>query len=107
MDIIEKRDQINSALHDEKLPSVNYRISGDFGKVMIGYSGVSVREDIFGPVVNMCSKINPFADTNGMVIGNDFHMIVKALHGFEFNEIKKTPLIDLKNKYSVYDVKKN
>lgn len=107
LDMIENRDEINSALQDERLPSINYRISGDFGRVIIGYSRVSVTEDIFGSVVNMCSKINPLADTNGMVIGSDFHLLVKALHGFEFKEIQKTSLIGLKNKYSVYGVKKN
>ena len=107
LDMIENRDEINSVLQDEKLPSINYRISGDFGKVLIAYSRGSVTEDIFGSVVNMCSKINPLADANSMVIGSDFHLLVKALHGFEFNEIQKTSLIGLKNKYSVYDVKKN
>ena len=106
LDMIENRDEINNALHDEKLPAINYRISGDFGRVIIGYSRASVTEDIFGSVVNMCSKINPLAGTNGMGIGSGFHLLVKVLQDFEFNKIQKTSLIGLKNKYSVYDVKK-
>jgi class 3 adenylate cyclase len=107
LDMIEKRDKINGILCGESLPPINYRVSADFGKVIIGHSAVSASEDIFGSVVNMCSKINPLANTNGMVIGNDFHLIVKPLNGFQFNEIKKIHSIGLKNKYSVYDVKKN
>lgn len=106
LEMIEKRDKINRMLNDEGLPSIQYRVSSDFGKVMLGYSSISVADDIFGPVVNMCSKINPLGHPNGMVIGNDFHLMAKSLNGFDFNEIKKNPAIGLKNKYSVYDVKK-
>ena len=59
LEMVEKRDSINDILNEKNMPSISYRVSGDFGKVMIGYSTVSTVEDIFGPVVNMCSKINP------------------------------------------------
>jgi hypothetical protein len=64
-------------------------------------------EDIFGTVVNMCSKINHLANPNGMVIGNDFHMIMKSSQDFQFSKIKKNPSSSLTNKYSVYEVKKS
>lgn len=105
--MIDKRNKINDELHNEGLPFINYRVSGDFGKVMVGYSAISDSEDTFDSVVNMCSKINPLANTNGLVIGNDFYLIVRSLNGFQFNEIKKNPSVGLKNKYPVYDVKKS
>lgn len=105
--MIKKRYEINDILCEHGLPSINYRVSADFGKVMIGYSDVSVTEDIFGPVVNTCSKINSIVNTNGMAIGNNLHLLVKSLHDFQFKEIIQTLDVGLKNKYSVYDVKKN
>ncbi len=103
--MIEKRDVINDALHEKNIPSINYRMSSDFGKVMIGYSAASAAEDIFGSVVNMCSKINPLANSNGMVIGNDFHMIIKSSQDFKFSRIKKKSSAGMISKYPVYEVK--
>ena len=88
LEMIEKREEINKKLVEKNLPEINYRASGDFGKVMVGYSSLSVVEDIFGTTVNMCSKINPLGNTNGMIIGNDFYHIAKMLGNFEFKEIK-------------------
>ena len=107
LEMIEKRNKINKALTEKGLPEINYRISGDFGKVMVGYSSISVVEDIFGATVNMCSKINPLGYSNGMVIGNDFYQIARILGGFQFKEIKQNPQIGLKNKYPIFDVKRD
>jgi class 3 adenylate cyclase len=104
--MVKKRDSINEALHEKGISSVSYRVSGDFGKVMVGYSAASAAEDIFGPVVNMCSKINPLANPNSMLIGNDFHMIMKSSHDFQFNMIKRNQSSEQIMKYSVYEVKK-
>lgn len=104
--MVEKRDSLNDILNEKNMPSVSYRVSGDFGKVMIGYSAVSTAEDIFGPVVNMCSKINLLANSNSMAIGNDFHMIMKSSHEFQFNRIMRSPPSEQMTKYSVYEVKR-
>ncbi len=106
LDMVEKRDEVNERLQEISAPFINYRVSSDFGRMMIGYSDMSTVEDIFGPVVNMCSKINPLASPNSMVIGNDFHMIVKSSHDFEFNKMREKPITGIMNKYSVYEVKK-
>jgi two-component system, OmpR family, response regulator ChvI len=49
---------INSKLNDEGLPSLDYRISADYGRVDVAKSLTSTSEDLFGPTVNICSKIN-------------------------------------------------
>jgi class 3 adenylate cyclase len=103
--MVEKRDSINGILNEKSIPPISYRVSGDFGKVMIGYSTVSSVEDIFGPAVNMCSKINPLVNSNGMVIGNDFHAIIKSSHDFQFSMIKQSQSSGQMRKYSVYEVK--
>lgn len=107
LEMTEKRDKINNILNDNDLPSISYRVSSDCGKVMVGYSSVSVVDDIFGTVVNICSKINRLANLNGMVIGNDFYLMAKLLDKFQFSEIKSELDIGLKNKYPVFDVRKN
>ena len=102
LEMIESRDKINETLRDENLPPINYRVSGDFGKVAIGYSSVSVVEDIFGSVVNLCSKINSLGNPNSMVVGNDFYMTAKLFSEFKFHKITKNPLIGFN--YSIFDV---
>lgn len=107
LEIIEKRDTINDTLNENNLPSISYRVSSDYGRVMLGNSSVSVVDDIFGSVVNMCSKINRLANPNQMIVGNDFHLMAKSLNGFQFKEIKSNIDIGLKNKYPVFNVRKN
>ena len=107
LDMIASRDKVNSVLRDESLPPINYRVSSDFGTVMVGYSSLSAAEDIFGPTVNISSKINSLGHPNGMVIGNNFYLIAKSLHGFQFDEIKHNPFTGLKNNYRIFDVKEN
>jgi len=101
--VIEKREEINSILQSDSLPSISYRVSADFGKVWIGYCNSSIVGDIFGSVVNMCAKINSIAKPNTMVIGNDLYLMAKQVHDFKFNEIKEIS-IGLKDKYPVFEV---
>ena len=56
--MVEARDTINQKLHEEELPSLSYRISADYGRVEVARSATSQSDDLFGPVMNMCSKIN-------------------------------------------------
>ena len=107
LEMVEKRQAINKKLLEKDIPEISYRVSSDFGKVMVGYSSVSVVEDIFGATVNMCSKINPLANNNSMVIGNDFYNVAKMLGNFEFKEIKNNPRIWLDNKYPVFQVQRS
>jgi class 3 adenylate cyclase len=105
LEMIEKRDEINSVLRNEALPTISYRVSSDCGSVLLGHSSVSATDDIFGSTVNTCSKINPLGNPNGMVIGNNFYQVAKSLHGFEFDEMEKNPSTGLKNNYRIFDVK--
>ena len=75
---IEERSSINSMLMQQRLPTIRYRVSVDFGKVerarFEGFDG----EDLFGSTVNVCSKMNSFAPPNGIVVGNDLYRIIKS-----------------------------
>ena len=94
---------INSILLEEGLPSLSYRISADYGTVMLAKSVTSSSDDIFGSTVNICSKINRKAKPNGMVIGNDLYEVVKHLNNYSFKPIAEQS-VGLKFQYPVYSI---
>jgi len=94
---------INSTLLKEGLPSVSYRISADYGTVMLAKSVTSSSDDIFGPTVNICSKINRKAKPNSMVIGSDLYEVVKHLKDYSFKSIAEQS-VGLSVPYPVYSI---
>ena len=76
--MIEARDTINEKLSEEELPSLSYRISADYGRVEVARSTSSQSDDLFGPTMNMCAKINSKASPNGLVIGDGLHKFVQS-----------------------------
>jgi CheY-like chemotaxis protein len=104
--MIAARSVINSKLHKEGLLlSIDYRISADYGKIEMARSGTSQVRDMFGPTINMCSKLNSKAQPNEMVIGGDLHQIVKKsrFNDYIFKHIGEYSLI-LNHPYPVYSV---
>ena len=77
--IIAAHHNINAKLNEENLPSVNYRISADYGKVEVAKSATSETDDLFGSPMNLCAKINSLGPANAMVIGNNLYQFVKRL----------------------------
>jgi len=67
--MIEYHTALNEVMYNEGLPEINYRISADYGNILIGRPSNSPKEDIFGPTVNLCKKINSIAKPNGIVVG--------------------------------------
>ena len=101
--MIECGDIINAKMMEHGLPSVKYRISMDFGTVMMANSVASSNDDIFGSTVNVCSKINRIAIPNGIVIGSDMFQIVKNFDEFAF--VADTGLsVGMAIQYPVYKV---
>ena len=76
---------INTKLYEEKLPSVRYRISANYGRVEVARSSTSQSDDLFGSTMNMCAKINSKALPNGIVFGGDLYQIVKSFSSFDYN----------------------
>jgi len=98
---------INEKLTTEGLPVLHYRISADYGRVDLAKSLTSTGEDIFGPTVNICAKINPFASPNCMVIGNDLYKIVKRFFSNKecaFKRIGDYSIEDLGLRYPIFSV---
>jgi two-component system response regulator ChvI len=99
---------LNAKLQKEdELPNLSYRISADYGRVEVATSLTSASEDLFGPTVNLCAKINSKAEPNGMVIGNNLYQVTKTSCGddYYFNKIGEYPIDDnSNNQYSVYSI---
>jgi two-component system response regulator ChvI len=98
------RGVINAKLNSENLPSVNYRISADYGRVEVATSSSSKGEDLFGSTMNICAKINSMAEPNGLVIGGDLYRIIKSfsfIKGYELRELEGCH-IGFNHSYPVY-----
>jgi len=103
MKMIEAHKVVNTKMYQEGLPVVNYRISSDYGMVMSAHSANSFTEDIFGPTVNLCAKINSMAKTNTMVIGGDLYQIVRSFKEYRFESVSEYHN-GLKHDYPVYSI---
>lgn len=101
--MIEEHDKISEILKKQGLPMVNYRVSMDYGKVVIMNSNNSLTPDLIGPPVNMCTKINHLAQTNGIVIGGDLYQNIKEIKDYKYSQ-KKGFSMGFKYSYPVYEV---
>jgi CheY-like chemotaxis protein/class 3 adenylate cyclase len=107
--IIAARDLINSRLSLERLPDVSYRISADYGRVEVGTAVTSGADDLFGPTVSICAKMNPKAERNGIIIGGDLYQVIKRFSfeaEYEFKEVEEGCPIGLKQSYPLFSVRR-
>ena len=103
--MLEASEMINKIFKKRKMPKIQYRISLDYGPLMIAKYMTSSCKDIFGPTVNLCAKLNHFAKPNGLAIGSDMYQIVKKSKQYRFIEVKEYQST-LKQDYPVYVVEK-
>jgi CheY-like chemotaxis protein len=105
-------DAINLQLNE--VPSaVTYKISADYGKVEVAKSMTSIEEDLFGPTMNICAKINSKAPANHMVIGGDLYLLLKSFFSqisfkrgdYEIQELKGLSTGGFNHAYPMYSVK--
>ncbi|HVX01522.1 MAG TPA: adenylate/guanylate cyclase domain-containing protein [Nitrososphaera sp.] len=101
--MIEKGPQLNALLAREGLPEIKYRISCEYGAVVVARMSTSSVNDIFGSPVNMCSKMNPYAPPGGVVIGQGLYEMTKGFSGYAFSEVKDAPVFS-ESGYSLYIV---
>ncbi len=99
---------INAELKEKDLPSLSYRISADYGEVEVAKSLTSTSEDLFGPTVNLCSKINSRASPNQMVIGNNLYNVIKTTFNdgdYNFSQVAEYIIGgNITNQYHIYSV---
>jgi two-component system, OmpR family, response regulator ChvI len=106
--MMEASSSINMASNKDKLPAINYRISADYGIVQMTRSISSTANDLFGPVISLCGKMNSMASPNGMVIGANLHRIIKKYYPNEYNfeQLKRSYFIETAETYHVYGLNK-
>ena len=102
--ILESTEMINSIFKKRNISAIQYRVSLDYGPIMIARYSTSSCRDIFGPTVNLCAKINHLAKPDQLVIGGDFYQIIKKSKAYKFDEVSVFGSA-LKQDYSVYSVK--
>jgi len=105
MMMIDTRNVINEKMYENELPDLDYRISADYGCIMMADSMTSVNKDVFGSPVNVCDKINSMALPNTMVIGSDLYQHVKNKQDYYFKEIRACT-VGHKYKYPIYSVRR-
>ena len=101
--MIHSQKYLSEQLIKEELPVVDFRVSADYGSVLIMKSNVSESLDMIGPPLNMCSKINHLAEKNQFVVGGDLFEMVKKISGHSFKKVKDFSL-GFKLSYPVYSV---
>jgi len=101
--MVESYEEINALMAECGLPPVSYRVSSDYGRLTIAKSLFSTREDIFGPTVNTCAKINGIAMPNSMVVGGDLYQIARHLKGYAFHSLVGFP-VGVRLDYPVYSL---
>ncbi len=102
-ELLKAKELINKIFQKQNIPSIKYRISLDYGPLMIARYQTSSCSDIFGPTVNICSKINHLAEPNQIVIGGDFHEIIKKSKNYKFREITHFNSV-MKQSYPIYSI---
>ncbi|MGA9152728.1 MAG: hypothetical protein WBZ36_19295, partial [Candidatus Nitrosopolaris sp.] len=88
-------------------------ISADYGRVEVAKSATSQSDDLFGPTMNKCSKINSKAPTNGVAIGEGLYKVIEtfsSLSSLEENCYHFEEILTLEhefNKYPLYSLQRN
>ena len=103
LDMIRFQKIISQQLVREGLPDLDYRVSADYGTVLLMKTTHTESLDMIGSPVNMCAKINRLAAKNQFVIGNDLFLLAKELGDYKFKEINDFSL-GFKQSYPVYSV---
>ena len=102
--MIHSHEKLKQKLIDESLPTVDFRISLDYGEVTMMKTSEWIL-DLVGPTINVCAKINHACEVNSVVIGNDLYEQIKKIPEYKFKKSCNTSL-GLKHTYQIYSVSK-
>lgn len=100
--MINLHEKLKMILSQEMLPSIDFRISIDYGIVTMMKSK-QFPIDLVGPTINTCAKINGLCQENSMVIGSDLYEKIKSFKEYKFGN-NGSFSIDLKHPYPVFSV---
>ena len=83
---------LDSQLCENDLQPINYRICMDYGEVEIAMSDNSNEVDLFGSVINECSKMNNFVSSKELWIGEKLYYRASKSQFFNNYAINKVNL---------------
>jgi len=103
LDMIESHNSLKKQLLAENMPELNYKISITYGAVKVAQSSTSNVNDIFGPTVNRCFKINSNCPENSIIVGDNMYEFLKEHHEYKFDKLSNE---EMKQKYGyiIYQV---
>jgi CheY-like chemotaxis protein/class 3 adenylate cyclase len=93
------RAMLDRLLSEHALLPINYRVYMDYGKVEIALSANSKDVDLFGSVVNDCSKMSIMVPSNEVGVGKKLYDIVSKFQFIGNYNINK---INLQNNNKLY-----
>ena len=111
--ILDERYKINNELARQHLPPFNYRITIDYGVLDLALVGDYSQIDLFGPTINLCSKINSSLSTpNELIIGdtlyrvlNSFPSATSAVNKYYFINEGEYKITEA-NRYPIYNIRR-
>lgn len=85
--ILDSRYIFNQELSKQQLPPFSYMISMDFGVLDLALVGDYSQIDLFGTIINYCSKINSssLSAHNEIIIGDNFYRILNSFSNIATN----------------------
>jgi len=102
--IIDYHSIINKKMSELGLPKLDYKISFSYGRIRVAKIATSAVDDIFGPAINICAKINSLCPPNSIVVTEKLH---DELVSFDWQQSEKLCEYSLTNsKIQVYLIKK-
>jgi CheY-like chemotaxis protein/class 3 adenylate cyclase len=110
--MVKANNYLNEQLFQEDLPAIKYRISMEYGEVEIAISPKSNNVDLFGFVINECSKMKSVLQSTGLVIGKKLYEITSESYFIKDYVIARVPAMftndneESRNSSSVYSVVK-
>ena len=100
MRMFSSRAMLDRLLSEHALLPINYRVYMDYGKVEIAMSANSKDVDLFGSVVNDCSKMSSMVPSNEVGVGKKLYDIVSKFQFIGNYNINK---INLQNNNKTFD----
>lgn len=88
IELVDMRDELNMHLAKIDLPPVSYRVSSDYGQVVMMKSNKSLSIDMIGAPISICSKIVQKCPDNEFVIGSELQKIIKVFNDYTLEEMK-------------------
>jgi Adenylate and Guanylate cyclase catalytic domain len=112
-EILDIRHEINKELYKDSIRPFDYRISMDYGIVDLARVGDYNQIDLFGPIVNICAKINSSLSVyNEITIGLNFYRFLTSQSAATFStnyifSYHREYKITEDNLYPIYIIKRN